>query len=84
MLEFGTPLNILLIFAYIYKDAGFLIICGCIILGWYAAEHDENIKLHHYEHHVNCNGDYPVYTKWRNYNANDKVKPMIVDLHHDE
>lgn len=81
-LEFGMPLVILFTFGLIYNDAAFVIICGCIILGWYAAEHDENIKLHHYEHHTDCNGDYPVYAKWRNYNAKDRIKPMIVDIHH--
>lgn len=68
---------ILLAAYFILKDPAFLVICGCIILGWYGKNHDENLKSHHYYHHVHCDGDYPVYKQWRVHNPEDKVKKMI-------
>lgn len=76
-IEFTGPNLILLLAYYIFNDPAFFVICGCLILGWYGSEHDENIQLHHYNHHVNCDGDYPVYKQWRIHNPNDKVKKLI-------
>lgn len=77
IIEFSGSNLILLIAYYIFNDPTLLVVCGCLILGWYGCEHDENLKFHHYTHHLNCDGDYPVYKEWRVHNPNDKLKKLI-------
>lgn len=81
LIEFGSPNIVLILFYYLLgQDTSFLIYTGCIILGWYAAEHDERIRLHHYYHHVSCDGDYFVYAEHerrKDYDPNELIKKMI-------
>ena len=77
MIEFTGPNSVLLISYFILNDAAFLVVCGCIILCWYAYNHDENFKSIHYYHHIHCDGQYPVYTKWKVTKQKDCVKQII-------
>eukprot|EP01084_Bolivina_argentea_P090975 163831_1 len=79
LLEFTGPNAMLLIMYWIFNDPCFLVVTGTIMLVWYGMSHDECLEpiSHHYKHHTDCNGDYPIYKEWRVYNPNDKIKRLI-------
>eukprot|EP01084_Bolivina_argentea_P126830 224467_1 len=77
IIEFAGPNLVLLFMYFITMDACLLVVGGCIILGWYGAEHDENLQLHHYDHHKYCDSDYTAYIRYKDHCVEDKIRKIL-------
>eukprot|EP01094_Clydonella_sp_ATCC50884_P025151 TRINITY_DN6499_c0_g1_i2.p2 TRINITY_DN6499_c0_g1~~TRINITY_DN6499_c0_g1_i2.p2 ORF type:complete len:201 (+),score=47.04 TRINITY_DN6499_c0_g1_i2:463-1065(+) len=76
--EFSGPVLVAYFLSlHVFNDAFcFVVSAGCIG-AWYAADHDEYLKLPHWYHHVYINSIYGIYTSFGEHDSLDRVRTSI-------
>lgn len=78
-LEFSGPVASLVFFhVCVFKDPIVLYACFVVLQVWYALDHDEYLKLHHYQHHLAVDSVYTIYIRLKEETLVDKVKPLLL------
>jgi hypothetical protein len=78
LLEFSAPvLSTILLSLLLWKDSFTLLVSFGIQTAWYAAGHDEYLKLPHWYHHQFVSGNYTIYLNTPVNDPQDQVKKLL-------
>ena len=62
---------------YVFQDPFAMLVGVATMITWYIADHDEYLKLFHYDHHRYVNSNYAIYVKLTGYDPLDKMKGLV-------
>jgi sterol desaturase/sphingolipid hydroxylase (fatty acid hydroxylase superfamily) len=80
-IEFAGPAcGLLGMHFFVWQDQTALMLTYLVFQVWYAWDHDEDLKLFHYTHHVNCDSLYAIYTNFKGNPKNNILKKKMFSM----